>query len=73
MLPSYIKNTFKLIIPLLKLSSLEQLDLSYSDNLECFLPMVNEMLQDKIKVLRVKDCSKLRCIPTLKLGFARRT
>lgn len=63
--------------PLLKLASLEQLDVSFCnslenfppvDSLETFSPVVDKLL-DKFKFLRIRYCPKLKSIPSLKLAL----
>lgn len=50
----------------IKLASLEQLDLSYCDSLEEF-PLVADGLLCKLRILNVKECWKLSSIPPLML------
>jgi hypothetical protein len=52
-------------IPPLKLGSLEELDLSFSDNLSHVLHM---FLDDKLKILKVTSRNMLSGIPPLKLA-----
>jgi Leucine-rich repeat (LRR) protein len=62
-----VRSCFKLrSIPPLKLTSLEELDLSYCTSLESFPLVVDEFL-GKLKILLVENCHNLKSIPPLKL------
>lgn len=54
----------------IKLASLEQLDLSYCVSLESFPPIVEGLL-DKLTILRVNNCTMLKTIPPLNLTMLR--